>query len=97
MLHYSLLMLSMLGKSFSRRYLDYFFFFFFFFFFVIFPRKQAFDISCKLSLDNLHKMSKPVFWKNKKSIISLSSAELTQRVVKVNDIKTGPIKIFEFI
>ena len=36
--------------------------------------------------DNLHEMSEPVFWKkkkNKKNIISLLSAEIAQRVVKV--------------
>ena len=32
--------------------------------FLIFPQKTGFDISCKLSPngDNLHEMSKPVFW-----------------------------------
>ena len=34
--------------------------------------------------DNLHEMSHPVFWKNKKIAISLSSAKWAQRVVKVN-------------
>ena len=35
--------------------------------------------------DNLHEMSKPVFWeKNKKKINNLSSAELVQSVVMVN-------------
>ena len=33
--------------------------------------------------DNLHKMSNPVFWENKKSIINLSSADLVERMVKV--------------
>ena len=34
--------------------------------------------------DNLHEMSEPAFWeKNKKNIINLLSAELTQSVVKV--------------
>ena len=33
--------------------------------------------------DNLHEMSNPVFWENKKNIINLSSAENAQRVVKV--------------
>ena len=32
--------------------------------------------------DNLHEMSKPIFWENKKNI-NLSSAELAQRVVEV--------------
>ena len=33
--------------------------------------------------DNLHEMSDPVFWENKKNIINLPSAENAQRVVKV--------------
>ena len=33
--------------------------------------------------DNLYEMSKTIFFKNKKNIINLSSAELAQRVVKV--------------
>ena len=36
------------------------------------------------SEDSFHEMSKPVLWKkNKKTVIKLSSAELAQRVVKV--------------
>ena len=36
--------------------------------------------------DNLHKMSKPVFWEKwEKNIINLYSAELAQTVVKVKD------------
>ena len=31
----------------------------------------------------MYKMSNPVFWKNKKNIINLSSAEFAWRVVKV--------------
>ena len=36
--------------------------------------------------DNLHEMTKPIFWKNKekKNIINLSAAEFAQRVVKVD-------------
>ena len=34
--------------------------------------------------DNLHEMSNPFFWKNKKNITDLSFAELAKRVVKVN-------------
>ena len=34
--------------------------------------------------DNLHKMSKPIFWKNNKTIINLLYVEYAQRVVKVN-------------
>ena len=33
--------------------------------------------------DNLHEMSNPVFWKNKKKFINMLSAELAQKVVKV--------------
>ena len=33
--------------------------------------------------DNLYEMSKPILGKNKKNIISLSSAELAPRAVKV--------------
>ena len=46
---------------------------------------MGFNISCKLSpIDNLHEMSKPISWENKKNIISLSSAEFVQRVLCVN-------------
>ena len=36
--------------------------------------------------DNLHEMSKPIFWKikNVKGIFNLSSAEFAQRVVRIN-------------
>ena len=62
----------MLDKKFSRRHTEIFF---------LFSQKTGFDISCKLSPlgDNLHEMSKPVFWKK----INLSSAEFAQKVVKV--------------
>ena len=33
--------------------------------------------------DKLHEMSNPVFRKNEKNIINVSSAEITQRVAKV--------------
>ena len=33
--------------------------------------------------NNLHEMSNPVFWENKKIIINLSSAELAQRVIRI--------------
>ena len=33
--------------------------------------------------DDLHEMLNPVFWKNKKNIIILSSAVLAKRVVKI--------------
>ena len=41
--------------------------------------------------DNLHEISNPVFWENKKNIINLSSAELAQKVVKVNPFLPGRI------
>ena len=34
---------------------------------------------------NLHEMPNPVFWKNKKYIINLSSADFAQRVEKVKE------------
>ena len=40
--------------------------------------------------DNLHEMSVSVFWgKNKKNVISLSSAELAKRVVKRLNVLQG--------
>ena len=46
-----------------------------------FSQKTGFDISCKL----IYKTCQPLFsGKNKKPIINVSSAELAQRVVKVN-------------
>ena len=35
--------------------------------------------------DNLHEMSNPDLWENKKNIINLSSAKYSQRVVKVKE------------
>ena len=72
---YSELTLSLLVKNFSRRHFVIFIVFHF-------SQKLGFDISPK---DNLHKMSKPVFWeKIRKNIINWSSAEYVQRVLKVN-------------
>ena len=34
--------------------------------------------------DNLHEMSNLVFWKNKENITNLPSAELAEKVVKIN-------------
>ena len=66
----------MLGKSVSRGHFE--------IFFPIFPRKQALTFHVNCLRDNLHEMSKPVFWgKNKNDIINLSSAKLAHRVVKV--------------
>ena len=66
------LTLSVLGKIFSRRHFEIFF---------LFSKKTGFKVSC--NGDNLHVMSKPVFWENKKDIINMSSSEFGQRVVKV--------------
>ena len=52
-----------------------------------FFQKTGFDISANNIVshgNNLHELSNPVSWKNKKNIVNLSSAELAQRVVKVN-------------
>ena len=54
----------MLGKNFSNEILNYFYFVLFFL------QKIGFDISCKLSGDNLHEMSKPISGENKKNIIN---------------------------
>ena len=32
--------------------------------------------------DNLHEVPNPIFWENKKNIVSLSSADFAQRVLK---------------
>ena len=37
----------------------------------------------KIGLD-IFEMPKPIFWENKKIVISLLSAELAQRILKVN-------------
>ena len=74
-------MLSMLGKKSADDIMNWFYSYVF--------QKIGFDIICKLSpQENLHEMSDPIFWgkKNKKNIISLSSAEFAQRVVKVKKI-----------
>ena len=70
------LMLSMLGKNFSRQLSE--------ILFSYFSQKTGFDISCRLSSgDNLHEMANPIFWKKgDKNIISLSSAACAQRVLK---------------
>ena len=67
-------MLSTQGKIFSRPHFSYFF------------QKTGFDISCKLShMETICMKCQSLFsWKNKKNITILSSAELAQRVVKVN-------------
>ena len=72
-------MLTMLGKISSKQHIEVFF---------LFSQKTGFDIPCKLSLleticmqivsigDNMHGMSNPVLWENKKNIIILLSVEL---------------------
>ena len=37
--------------------------------------------------DNLHEMSKPIFWEKYENISSLSSAELAQRVLRVKSFR----------
>ena len=41
--------------------------------------------------DSLHEISNSVFWENKKNIISLSSAELVQRVVEVIELQLSQV------
>ena len=46
-------------------------------YFLIFPENRLWHFMQIVSLgDNLHEMSEPVFWKNKKNAINLSSPEL---------------------
>ena len=75
------LILSTLGKTFSRRHSEIFFLFFL--------KKIGFDISCKLSPKETICMTCQSLFsgKDKKNIINLSSAESAQRVVKVNTIQ----------
>ena len=59
---------STLGKIFSSRYFEIFFLFF--------PENRVWHFMQVVSIgDNLHEMSQPVIWENKKNVISLSSAE----------------------
>ena len=51
-----------------------------------------------LSGDNLHETSKPIFFsekkkKKKKNIVNLSTAELTQRVVKVKQTSKTQVRL----
>ena len=80
---YRFLTFRTLCKIFSRRYIEFIFLFSYFFQENRFWLFTQFDSNG----DNLHEMSNPVFWKNnnnKKNIITLSSAELAESVVKVN-------------
>ena len=69
-------MLSMMGKLFSRGHFEMVSFFFL---------ETKFDISCKLSSVKKICMKCQILFpgKNKKTVIDVSSAELVQRVVKV--------------
>ena len=72
----SYLPLSMLGKYFSRRHFE--------IFFLSFPENKIWHFMQTVSNgDNLHEISNPVFWENKKYITNLSSAVLAQTVVMV--------------
>ena len=72
-----ILMLSTLGKIFSRWHFEIFF---------LFSQKTGFDISCKLSQMETICMNGQILFsgKNKKNIINLLSAELAQRLTMVN-------------
>ena len=62
------LTLSILAKIFSRQHIEVCF--------LIFPRKQDLTFHASVSNgDNLHEMSSPVFWENKKNVTNLLSAE----------------------
>ena len=77
---------STLGKNFSRGHTE--------IFFSYFSQKTGFDISCKLSPMKIIYMKCQVLFsgKNKQNNINLSSAGLTQRVVKVNScVSEGPV------
>ena len=56
------------GKIYSRQYFEIFIFFFF--------SEKGFYIT-----DNLHDLSKPIFWEKKENYFKMSSAELAQRVL----------------
>ena len=51
----------------------------------VFPESRLWHFM-RIAVDNLHEMSKPIFWKKKrkKNAVNLSSAELPWGVVKVN-------------
>ena len=75
---------STLGKIFSRQHIEIFFLFF--------PGNIIEHFMQTVSNgDNLHEMSNPVFWKNKKNFIHLSSADFASRGVKVNYIQISSI------
>ena len=75
--NYVALMLSTLGKNFSRQ----------FKIFSYFSQKTGFGISCKVSpLETLCMICQIMFSEKNKKNINLSSAELAQRVVKVKNV-----------
>ena len=69
-------MLGTLGKNFSRH---------LWIFFLFFPENRFWHFMQIVSIgENLHEMSKPVFWEEKKEkYFKMLSAELAKRVVKV--------------
>ena len=69
-LHYMVLKLSTLGKIFSEQHFEIFFF----------PRRQDLAVHANCLLK---RQANPVYWKNKKNITNLASAELAPRVVNV--------------
>ena len=71
----SKLMLSLLGNNFSRQHIEIIFLFF--------PESRIWHYM--QSVSNLLEMSNHIFWKNKKNIISLLSAEFVNRLLSVND------------
>ena len=70
----TILMLSMLGKIFSRRHWKYFSYF---------SQKIGFEISCKSGNNFAWALKYLYYGWNEENIIDLSSAEFAQRVVKV--------------
>ena len=80
------LTLSILSKIFGRRHFEIYFLYFLYLKYIsYFSQKTGFDISCKLSPKETICMKCQILFsgKNKKNI-NLSSAENSQRVVKVN-------------
>ena len=70
-------MLSKLGKIFSRQHFEIVFLFFQ-------ENRLWYFMQIVFLGEYLHEISKPVCWTNYKNIINFSSAEIAQRVVKVN-------------
>ena len=51
--------------------------------FFYFSQKIGFDISCKL---DLHEMSNPIFWENKKKDFEMSSADFFTSMLNVKKV-----------